>query len=88
MLVCGNKPDNLSGTGNYGCVQVDVTAIGQNEFMESDSQLVCGTEVSIQCVECSRSAWDGENGRYLAGCYGTDGNDETVEDIDGLHHAP
>ena len=28
VLVCGNKPDNLSGPGNYGCMQVDVTAIG------------------------------------------------------------
>jgi hypothetical protein len=50
VLACGNKPDNLSGPGNYGCVQVDVSAIGQNEFMESDGKLVCGTEVSIQCV--------------------------------------
>ena len=50
VLVCGNQPDDLSRPGNYGCVQVDMTAIGQNEFIEDDSELMGGSEVGIQGV--------------------------------------
>ncbi len=88
MLVSGHEPDDLSGPWNYGCVQVDMTAIEQNEFIECDGELMRRSEVGIQCVERSRAAWDGVNSRDPASCRGAHGNDETIEDIDGLHDTP
>lgn len=43
------------------------------------------SEVRIQCAECSRAAWDRVDHCDPAICHRADGNDEMVEDVDGLH---
>src|SRR5260370_13991385 len=88
VRVSGYEPDDLAGAGNYGCVQVDVTAIGQDEFIERDGELMRRSEVGIQCVERSRAAWDGVNSQDPASCCAAYGNDETAKDINGLHDTP
>src|SRR6266853_680171 len=48
MFVGGHQTDDLSRPGNYGGVQLDMTAIGQDEFVEDDSKLMGRSEVGIQ----------------------------------------
>jgi hypothetical protein len=88
VLVGGHQTDDLSGPGNYGGVQVDLTPIGQDEFVEDDSKLMERSEVGIQGAQGSPATRDGVNGGDSTICHGAHGNDKTIENVDGLHDPP
>src|SRR5258707_1131731 len=69
-------------------MQVDMSAIRQDEFVEGDRELMGRSEVGVESLQRSRAAWDGFNSRYPSPCCRADGNDEMVEDINGLHDPP
>src|ERR1700748_3724265 len=59
VFVSAYKPNDLPRAWNDGCMQVHMPAIGQNEFVEGDSEFMRRGKVSIQGTQCSRAAWDG-----------------------------
>jgi len=50
MFVGGHQTDDLSRPGNYGGVQLDMTAIGQDEFVEDDSSLWEGVKSAFRAL--------------------------------------
>src|ERR1700728_2076532 len=88
VLVSGYKPDHLSRAGNYSRMQVDKMAVGQDEFVESDGEFTRWGEICVESAQRSCAVWDWVNRRDPAGRCGADGNDEMVEDANGLHNPP
>jgi hypothetical protein len=81
------KLDDLSGAGNHGCVQLGGAAAGENELVEIDAEFTGRGEVGVEGAEGAGAAGDGSNGDDVAGRLRACGDDEIVEDVDGLHDA-
>ena len=81
----GGELDDLSGAGNHGCVQLDAAAAGENELVEIDAELMGWAEVGVEGAEGASAAGDGSDGYDVAGRLRACGDDEMVEDVDGLH---
>jgi hypothetical protein len=50
VLVRGYKPKDLSRSGNHGGMQAEMAAVGQDELLECDGELMGRCEVLIQRV--------------------------------------
>src|ERR1700722_17098223 len=79
VFVGGYEPDHLSRAGNDGRMQIEMTSVGQDEFIESDGEFTRWGEIGVERAQRSCTAGDGGNRGDPASCCGADGNDEMVE---------